>query len=341
MGVYLVSARKRIMFKTKKRAILVALAATLSVFIAAAAGFLYFSGLGALLWFVINLEGEIPQPELAQRLTESGLVIHTVGGSRPATLALPVGYDPQKPIPLLLALHGYSGYASMMDDFFQIPSRIDTKGFALILADGTPDDDGNRFWSATGLCCGITETKPDDVAYLSGIVEEAKAFATIDRTYVMGYSNGGFMSYRLACEGLPGLAGITSVAGSSFEDPARCDSATPVSVLQIHGAEDDVIKMDGGENSDLGPGRHPAASELVDRWARRAGCDVPAESLPAIGVSRFGSGTETTVTRYRDGCTDGVTVEFWTVAGTGHFIVTRDDFMDRVLDWLFAQGKGA
>jgi poly(3-hydroxybutyrate) depolymerase len=174
------------MFRSKKRAILTVVATALVALIAAVAAFLYFSGLGALLWFVINLEGETPQPEFAQRLAESGLVVHTVGGSRPATLALPAGHDPQTPIPLFLALHGYSGFASMMDDFFRIPSRVNAKGFALILADGTPDDDGNRFWNATGLCCGRTETKPDDVAYLSGLVEEAKTLATIDRTYLIG-----------------------------------------------------------------------------------------------------------------------------------------------------------
>ena len=331
----------RNMFQTKKRTILTVIVAALAALIVAVAAFLYFSGLGVLLWFIINFEGETPQPEFAQRLEDSGLVVHTIGGSRPATLVLPTGQDSQKPLPLLLALHGFSGYASMMDDFFEIPRRVNTKRFALILADGTPDDDGNRFWNATDLCCGRTETKPDDVAYLSALVEEAKAFTAIDRTYSMGYSNGGFMSYRLACESLPGLAGIASVAGSSFDDSARCDGATPVSVLQVHGDEDEVIKIDGGANSDLGPGSHPAASELVARWAQRAGCDMPAESLPPIGVSRFGSGTDTTVTRYRDGCLDGVTIEFWTVAGASHTIIARDDFIDRVLDWLFAQGDGA
>ena len=326
------------MFKTKKRAILAIAAAALVALLAAAGTFLYFSGLGALLCIVINSEGETPQPEFAQRLSESGLVVHTIGGNRPATLALPTGYDLQTPMPLLLALHGFSGYASMMEGF---ASHVNVKRFALVIADGTPDDNGNRFWNATGLCCGRTETKPDDVAYISGLVEEAKTFATIDRTYSMGYSNGGFMSYRLACESLPGLAGIASVAGSSFDDPARCDGATPVSVLQVHGDEDEVIKIDGGSNPGLGPGSHPAASELVARWAQRASCDMPAESLPAIGVSRFGSGPETTIIRYRDGCKAGVTVEFWTVAGARHFIITKDDFIDGVLDWLFAQGEGA
>ena len=94
----------------------------MAVLITAAAAFLYFSGLDVLLWFIINLEGEKLQPELAQQLAESGLVVHTIGGSRPATLALPAGHDPQTPMPLLLALHGYSGYASMFDAFSGSPA---------------------------------------------------------------------------------------------------------------------------------------------------------------------------------------------------------------------------
>ena len=328
------------MLSSRKRAILTALGVALVAIVTAVAAFLYFSGLGALLWLAFSLE-ETPQPEFAHRLEESGLVVHTIGGSRPATLVLPTAHDPQAPIPLLLALHGYSGYASMMDDIFGIPDRVNSRRFALVLPDGTPDDDGNRFWNATGLCCGRTDAKPDDVAYLSGLVEEARSFATIGRVYSLGYSNGGFMSYRLACESLPQLAGIASVAGSSFGDPARCDGATPVSVLQIHGDRDDVIKIDGGQNHSLGPGNHPSAAELVDRWAMRAGCDVPAESLPSIDVSRYGGDADTTVTRHLDGCLDGVTVEFWAVAGAGHTILTRDDFIDRVMDWLLDQGDGA
>ena len=333
--------RKVNMFRSKRRAVLVFLAAALGVLVAVVGFFLYISGLGALLWFVINFEGEIPQPELAQRLAESGLKVHTIGGSRPATLVLPAGHDPQTPIPLLLALHGYSGYASMMDQIFGIPDYVNTKNFALILADGTPDDNGNRFWNATSLCCGITENKPDDVVYLSGLVEEAKGYTTVGYTYSLGYSNGGFMSYRLACESLPGLAGIVSIAGSSFDSPERCAGALPVSVIQVHGDEDEVIGIDGGSNPALGQGSHPGASELAERWARRAGCDIPGELLPSIGVSRFGNGSETTVLQYRSGCEDGVTIEFWKVAGASHTLITVDDFMDRVLDWLFDQGGPA
>ena len=104
------------------------------------------------------------------------------------------------------------------DSYFGLSPLVNSHNFALILPNGTRDEEGKRFWNATDLCCGATDSKPDDVAYLTGLVEEAAGRANIDRTFAAGLSNGAFMSYRLACESLPGLTAIVAVGGSSFSD---------------------------------------------------------------------------------------------------------------------------
>ena len=136
-------------------------------------------------------------------------------------------------------------------------SLVNSRNFALILPNGTRDREGQRFWNATDLCCGRSDSKPDDVAYLSGLVEEVGERVSIERIFAVGLSNGGFMSYRLACESLPGLTAIVVLGGSSFNDPTRCDSARPVSVLHVHGTGDTIIKFEGGMNPGLGEGSHP------------------------------------------------------------------------------------
>ena len=174
------------------------------------------------------------------------------------------------------------------------------------------------------------------MAYLTGLVEEAAERVDIDRTFVAGLSNGAFMSYRLACESLPGLTAIVALAGSSFTDPERCASARPVSVLHIHGTGDDVIKIEGGSNPDLGEGSHPNARELVRRWAERAGCDIAAtENLPDLDVDTRADGDETTVTRYRSGCRDNLVVEFWEMESSPHVPRLAPDFGQRILAWMF------
>ena len=208
-----------------------------------------------------------------QLMENSGVAVQRITGagvgvprrvSRPALIVLPSEYysvplDEQPSIPLVLGLHGYSSHYMDQDSYFGLSRLVNSHNFALVLANGTRDDLGNRFWNATDFCCGMADTRPDDVAYLTDLVEEAAEYVNIDSVFVTGMSNGGFMSYRLACESLPGLAGIVVVAGSSFSDETRCDSASPVSVLHVHGTADEVVSFEGGFNPDISKGNHPAA----------------------------------------------------------------------------------
>ena len=279
---------------------------------------------------------------VVQRIS-SGVDVRRLGPSRPALLVLPSGYyqaplDQRPRIPLVLSLHGYSSHHMDQDSYFGMSRLVNSYNFALVLPNGTRDDNGNRFWNATDFCCGITDPKPDNVAYLTSLVEEAADHVNIDRVFVTGMSNGGFMSYRLACESLPGLAGIVVVAGSSFSDEARCNSASPVSVLHIHGNADETIAIDGGSNPDIGRGNHPAAWDVISRWARRAGCDLSeAETLPNLDIDRAVGGSKTSVTRYGSGCQDGLVVEFWEMDSSSHVPRLADDFGELVLGWLFGR----
>ena len=325
------------MFKSSARIALTGFVVGLLGSMAAAGVIVYLASVG-----LIAQPGPVDDgtpPELVKLLAEHRMSVLVIGGERPAVLALPEDHDGETPIRLLVLLHGYGDDALSLARFYGFARRAVAGEFAIVFADGVPDDEGNQFWNATDLCCGrTTGVKPDDVAYLRWLVVEAGTLVAVDRTYLLGHSNGGFMAYRLACEGVPGLAGIVSIAGSSFEDPARCDGADAVSVLQVHGGRDRIVRIDGGVLPALGPGRYPAAAEVVERWALRAGCDTPSENLSPIRVGDGVKNSWAHVSRYLSGCADGVTVEFWQVPGAGH-ILSGGDFMDLVLEWLFDQGR--
>ena len=295
--------------------------------------------LGAVVVVAVVLVGEYQEPtyeETAQELTEEGLTVHTIGGDRPALLVLPSEYDPRTPLPLVLSLHGYGSHYMFQDSYFGLSQLVNSHNFALILPNGTKDDEGKRFWNATDFCCGVIDSKPDDVAYLTGLVEETAGRVNIDRVFATGLSNGSFMSYRLACESLPGLTAIVALAGSSYSDPARCASARAVSILHIHGTDDSVNKIEGGTNPDVGEGSYPGVSELVRRWAQRAGCDLSgAENLPSLDIDTKADGDETTVTRYLSGCRDNLAVEYWEMESSPHVPRLAPDFGRRILAWLF------
>ena len=261
-------------------------------------------------------------------------------------LAMPKGYsegplERREPLPLVLSLHGYGSHFMEQDDYFGLSEAMGEYDFALLMANGRRDDEGNRFWNATELCCGVSGSKPDDAGYLRALVEAAGEYVNVERAFVVGMSNGGFMAYRLACDGMPGLAGIVVVAGSSFADAERCGSASAVSVLHIHGTEDDVVRMEGGSNPEMGEGSYPSVWEALGRWARRAGCGLGVEASPAsLDIDAGVDGAETRTRRYGMGnCPDGLSVELWEMMGSGHVPEFSDGFGGLVVGWMLERGE--
>ena len=268
----------------------------------------------------------------------------SIGGERPAALLLPANYDDSEPLPLVLMLHGYGSSAAQNDAWMGASQLVAEGGFGLILPDGTLDQDGNRFWNATDACCNFYRAGVDDAAYLAALVAEAQTYGGAGPVAAVGVSNGGFMAYRLACEGLPGLIAVVSVMGSSYNDPADCAAPAPVSVLQIHGDADAIVRYDGGlaDGDGVRIADTPGATEVVWRWAERAGCNPDArEDLAPIDLDHSAAGAETTVQRIRQSCADGITVELWTMQGVGHFPAFQPYTIGAViLGWLAGVAGG-
>ena len=152
-----------------------------------------------------------------------------------------------------------------------------------------------------------------------------------DRIYFMGHSNGGFMSYRMACEASERVAAIVSLAGSDFLGDDDCVPTAPVSVLQVHGTLDGTIRYEGG---DLGAGAHPSAEDVVARWAARAGCDTSAPTAgDPLDLDASVEGAETRVTRYDEGC-PRIGAERWRIEGGVHIPPLTRHFTPRAVEWL-------
>ena len=203
------------------------------------------------------------------------------GDERPAEVDIPTDYDPTVPHPLVIVLHGFGADGRIETGYMQLFDFVDEKQFVLVFPDGTLNDQGERFWNATPACCDPSDSV-DDVGYLSGLIAEAEQTYNIDpkRVYLIGHSNGGFMSFRMACEASELITAIVSLAGSTYDDPADCAPATiPVSVLAVHGTADATIPYDGR------PDIYPGAVETTERFATAGGCDV--FSQPTRGRSTW------------------------------------------------------
>lgn len=137
----------------------------------------------------------------------------------------------------------------------------DTGRFAVVYPQGL-----DNAWNV-GL---IPAATADDAGFLSALTDTLHARYSIDRrrVYACGLSNGGFMSYRLACE-LPGrIAAIASVAGTMTPTALKaCMPAEPIPVMHMHGTEDHIVPYAG----DAGK---IAVDTLMTFWKRINGCSA-------------------------------------------------------------------
>jgi polyhydroxybutyrate depolymerase len=259
-------------------------------------------------------------------------------GRGPVTVHVPQSYNPEVPTPLVFLLHGYGGNGDWQESYFQFLPLAEEHGFLYLYPNGTVDQAGNRFWNATDACCDFYGSGVDDSGYLLALVDEIKAQLNVDsrRVFFAGHSNGGFMSYRMACDHSETIAAIASLAGATFADPADCSPDSPVHVLQIHGTADAVIHYEGGSIGEP----YPGAVETVEQWASFDGCaDIGVLTPPPLDLDASIPGDETDVYRYDTDCDPDGSAELWSIVGGSHVPPLTENFSPLVIEFLLTHPK--
>jgi polyhydroxybutyrate depolymerase len=262
-----------------------------------------------------------------------------IGGDRPVTVHVPPGYAQGTPTPLVILLHGYSASGAIEDLYLGLTAESDKRGFLYAHPDGTIDGQGEHFWNATDACCNFNGSTVDDSGYLSSLITEIAAKYSVDpkRVYFFGHSNGGFMSYRMACDHADQVAAIVSLAGAMPTDVSLCKPSGPVSVLEVHGTADTTIAYDGAS---IGGHPFPGATTTIADWVTLDGCSPTADtSAPMLDLEATLPGAETTVTKYATGCKPGGGAELWTITGAEHIPNFTSAFVPDAVDFLYAHPK--
>lgn len=206
---------------------------------------------------------------------------------------IPKKYDPTKPTPLLFALHGGGGdmNTQAQDKFYKQISKSEAEGYVVVFPNGfSPFQSGKlATWNAGGCCAQARDQKIDDVGFIREIINKVKNQLNIDsqKIFSTGMSNGGMMSYRLACELSEVFKGIAAVAGT--DNTFECNPKNPISILHIHAKNDDHVLFDGG----LGPKAISKAAETeftsvtktIAKWVKINGCpETPQRVLTVKGA---------------------------------------------------------
>ena len=216
---------------------------------------------------------------------------------------------------VLFNLHGYGSNALEQMNYTNFNNLANTKenNFILIHPQGAPLNtvltSSSSHWNSGGWTIGSTV---DDVDFIDTIIKlvSQKYNLNQDRIYSTGMSNGGFMSYHLACNLSSKIAAIASVTGSmSKETYEDCNPTHSTSILQVHGTIDATVPFEG--NSALGM---RSINDVMDYWKLYDACDIEPIS---IVTDYFDIEISVQHDAYLN-CLNDVQVELYKIEGMGH-----------------------
>ncbi|MBR9920320.1 MAG: T9SS type A sorting domain-containing protein [Bacteroidetes bacterium] len=245
---------------------------------------------------------------LAAQQTINGTLMHD-NIEREYILYIPEIYDPETPTPLVFSFHGYSSNATLQMNYANFTSIADTAGFILVHPQGTLLN-GITHWNVGGWTIGSTV---DDVGFTEALIDSLSNAYNInpDRIYSTGMSNGGYMSFLLACQLSDRIAAIASVTGSmTIQTYADCDPQHPTPVLQIHGTSDSVVPYNGD------PFWTESIEDVLDYWVQYNNCN-PSPAVTSIPDLDSSDGSTVEHLIYSEGENE-VTTEHFKVYGGDH-----------------------
>ena len=213
-------------------------------------------------------------------------------------------------MPVLFALHGYGSTAEIHKNYTNYQPLAETSKFIVIYPQGSyfqgTFTSGNH-WNVGSWTAGSTA---DDVDFINEVIDLVSKKESINqnRIYSSGMSNGGFMSYHLACNLSSRIAAIASVTGSmSKETLENCSPSHPTPILQIHGALDVTVPFNGDSTINM-----ESIDKVFNYWTTYNSCDP----IPSIIVTDYVD-FSVDYQKYNN-CLNNVKVELYKISSMGH-----------------------
>ena len=232
------------------------------------------------------------------------------GYERTYLVHLPTSYAGTTDLPLVVAMHGGAGNAYNMESISELSIKADAENFIVVYPEGVKGGFLNiSSWNA-GWCCGFaSSSNVDDTGFIDSLLNTLIEQYSIDtnRIYATGMSNGGFMSYRLACELSNRIAAVAPVECSMTM--MNCNPSHPVPIIHFHSYLDTNIPYDGGIGS--GPSNHynPPIDSVMNVWATTNSCDTLNDTII--------NNVQYTLTKWT-GCDCGYEIHYYITQDGGH-----------------------
>ncbi|MCE9583147.1 MAG: hypothetical protein K8T20_11705 [Planctomycetes bacterium] len=211
----------------------------------------------------------------------------------------------EEALPLVIVLHGFLMTGVRMEEVSGFTAVADAEKFVVAYPNGV-----SMKWRN-----GLSEKDVDDVAFIGRVMDKLVGAGTVDarRIYVCGFSNGAFMSNRLACDLGDRIAAIGLVAGTLDPDMEKnLKPGRPMPVIYFHGDADKVVAFGGAGG--LGGG-FTSAEATAAWWAEKNGCAKECVTRKLKDKAEDGTTVERRVWKAAE---KGAEVRLYVVKGGGH-----------------------
>lgn len=251
----------------------------------------------------------LPAPLALSWNTLNGVPVRTPAGTRSYAATLDVEgqtrrYLVIRPEPLqastpaLLLLHPLNTSPELTANFTYVADFVATQGFWAVLPA-----------AQDGAWKGEATDSDADKRFLTVLIEALVTQGVdAERISLSGYSSGGVMTQRMACEAPEPFAAFGIVAATlPYSLWTTCAPSLPRPKIYVLGTDDPLAPYQGV--SGLG-----SAAALMAFWAQQQGCSGVL-STPVPDIAADGTSAQ------RDehtGCTDGTSLQLYTVQNGGH-----------------------
>ena len=200
-------------------------------------------------------------------LSDQRMIIHE-GIEREYIIHIPKNLTEDSP--LVFIIHGFTGSAERISAYSDMNSIAEREGFIVVYPQGTIDSNGNTFFN---VGYEFNDDSPiNDVSFIRELVRSISQEFNLKRkkAFATGMSNGGDMSYLLACTSSDLFKAVAPVAGVLMKGlKDSCELSSPVPIFEIHGTADKISLFEGDLNNEGGWGAYYDLPSTIDFFAER------------------------------------------------------------------------
>lgn len=223
--------------------------------------------------------------------------IQEQGSWRTYIVHLPNNYNSNLQYPLVINLHGLNANATLQQSYSQFDLVADSQNFIVVYPNAVSGS-----WEINGT---------NDVDFIAHLIDTIRSnFSCNSCLFICGMSQGGFLSYKLACSIPQTINAIGVVSGNISQNlQNNCSISNGLPILHFHGTADSLVKFNGT----LGI---PSVPTTINWLVNQNNCNSTPVFSPLANINLSDSSS---VEKYEySGGTNGSEVIFYKVINGGH-----------------------